>query len=89
MAHFAAAAVVSGMASAAGATGVVAAAGFDRRGRARGPGGGEAGGPPGVKPSVNKASMRARAPLHVDVGAWLILWFANALRCKSNERLTT
>ena len=30
MAHFAAAAVVSGMASAAGATGVVAAAGFDR-----------------------------------------------------------
>ena len=60
MAHFAAAAVVSGMASAAGATGVVAAAGFDRRGRARGPGGGEAGGPPGVKPPVKLRCARAR-----------------------------
>ena len=60
MAHFAAAVVVSGMASAAGATGVVAAAGFDRRGRARGPGGGEAGGPPGVKPPVKLRCARAR-----------------------------
>ena len=57
MAHFAAAAVVSGMASAAGATGVVAAAGFDR---ACGPGGGEAGGPPGVKPPVKLRCARAR-----------------------------
>ena len=60
MAHFAAAAVVSGMASAAGATGVEAAAGFDHRGRARGPGGGKAGGPPGVKPPVKLRCARAR-----------------------------